>query len=250
MTAPIIAPPLLEPSKTVYANNLNEKIQPDKMKEQLRALFSRFGEIADIICMTSLKRRGQAFIVFTDVSHSTKAIQEMQGALLFGKPVRLNFSKGPSYATLKSQGIDIAPFKELSRLKIMRDRRKERKAEKEGQEEARAKKKQENISSSISGQSKLFGSATPSGIVPMPASVGAPNSILFIQNLPPTRTEEDMQKLFASFLGFKEVRLTDARRDIGFVEFESEADATKALEALQGYPLSEQHKMVVTFAKK
>ena len=71
------------PNQTLYINNLNEKVKKEGMgkvlckftfevyhlpktelKKSLYAIFSQFGPILDIVAMKTLKRRGQAFIVF------------------------------------------------------------------------------------------------------------------------------------------------------------------------------------------
>ena len=50
--------------------------------------------------------------------------------------------------------------------------------------------------------------------------------------------------------GFKEVRLVPGRSDIAFVEFESDRQATDAKNALQGFKVTPQHAMHISFAKK
>merc|ERR1712070_519490 len=55
------------PSETIYVNNLNEKIKGDALKTALRAIFKQFGNILEIVAMDSMRRRGQAFVVFDTV---------------------------------------------------------------------------------------------------------------------------------------------------------------------------------------
>ena len=57
------------------------------MKQQLGILFSKYGTIKDIMCLSSLKRRGQAFIIFEDVESASRAINDLQGAMLNQKPM-------------------------------------------------------------------------------------------------------------------------------------------------------------------
>lgn len=52
------------------------------------------------------------------------------------------------------------------------------------------------------------------------------------------------------FPGFKEVRLVPGKHDIAFVEFESEAQAGVAKDALQGFRITATCAMKITYAKK
>merc|ERR1719146_391970 len=68
-----------EESLTLYVNNLNDKIHPDTLAKNLREVFGAFGVIQDLICMKSLRRRGQAWIVFKELSASAAALKALQG---------------------------------------------------------------------------------------------------------------------------------------------------------------------------
>ena len=67
------------PNHTIYINNLNEKIKKDDLKKSLYAIFSQFGQILDIIALKTLKMRGQAFVIFKEISSATNALRSMQG---------------------------------------------------------------------------------------------------------------------------------------------------------------------------
>ena len=69
----------VRPNHTVYINNLNEKIKKDDLKKSLYAIFSQFGQILDIIALKTLKMRGQAFVIFKEISSATNALRSMQG---------------------------------------------------------------------------------------------------------------------------------------------------------------------------
>ena len=51
------------------------------------AMFSQFGKIIDVVALKTLRLRGQAWIVFTDVSAATSALRTMQGFPFFEKPI-------------------------------------------------------------------------------------------------------------------------------------------------------------------
>lgn len=77
-----------------------------------------------------------------------------------------------------------------------------------------------------------------------------PNNILFLTNLPPETTEIMVQVLFAQFPGFKEARLIPGRYDICFVEFENEFQAGSAKDSLQGFRITPNNAIKITYAKK
>ena len=50
-------------------------------------MFSQFGTILDVVAMKTLKMKGQAFVVFKDVSSATQAMRSMQGFPFHDKPL-------------------------------------------------------------------------------------------------------------------------------------------------------------------
>lgn len=54
----------------------------------------------EIIAKKSIKRRGQAFIVFDSVDSAQNAIDELQAFELFGKQMHLDFAKTRSDVTV------------------------------------------------------------------------------------------------------------------------------------------------------
>ena len=58
-----------------------------ELKKSLYAIFSQFGVIMDIVALKTLKMRGQAFVVFQDISSATNALRSMQGFPFYDKPM-------------------------------------------------------------------------------------------------------------------------------------------------------------------
>ena len=58
-----------------------------ELKKSLYAIFSQFGAILDIVALKTLKMRGQAFVVFQDISSATNALRSMQGFPFYDKPM-------------------------------------------------------------------------------------------------------------------------------------------------------------------
>ena len=57
------------------------------MKKCLYAVFSQFGRILDIVIMRNIRLRGQAWVVFEEISSATAALRSMQGFPFFDKPM-------------------------------------------------------------------------------------------------------------------------------------------------------------------
>ncbi|XP_070509871.1 U1 small nuclear ribonucleoprotein A [Chironomus tepperi] len=211
----------IRPSHTIYVNNLNEKVKKDELKKSLYAIFSQFGQILDIVALKTLKMRGQAFIIFKEISSATNAIRTMQGFPFYDKPMRINYSKTDSDVIAKMKGT----FKE---------RQKKPKAPK-AVEEKKAKKKTIDPAQAAINSSNIE---------------QPPNQILFLTNLPDETNEMMLSMLFNQFPGFKEVRLVPGRHDIAFVEFATEIQSGAAREALNGFKITPTHSMKISFAKK
>lgn len=75
----------IEPSATVYVRDLNDKARKSEMKQALYILFSNYGPILELILLKTQKLRGQAFVVFANLSSATNAIEGLQKFTLFGK---------------------------------------------------------------------------------------------------------------------------------------------------------------------
>ncbi|PVD33693.1 hypothetical protein C0Q70_04953 [Pomacea canaliculata] len=252
----------LQPSHTIYINNLNEKIKKDELKKSLYAIFSQFGQILDIVALKTLKMRGQAFVIFKEINSAANALRSMQGFPFYDKPMRIQFSKKDSDIIAKMKGT------------YVEGERRKRDHDEEG---ARKKKKKTAaggpnvvppaVQPLMPGVVQPPAVRGPPPVVPVPAptmtSAGAvpavpapaipeqpPNQILFITNLPEETNELMLSMLFNQFPGFKEVRLVPGRHDIAFVEFETDMQAGAAKDALQGFKITPSNAMKITFAKK
>ena len=67
----------IPPKETIYVNNLNERINKEELKKSLYAAFSQFGPILDVVALKTFRMRGQAFIVFRDISAATQAVVQL-----------------------------------------------------------------------------------------------------------------------------------------------------------------------------
>lgn len=224
------------PNHTIYINNLNEKIKKEELKKSLYAIFSQFGQILDIVALKTLKMRGQAFVIFSDINGASNALRSMQGFPFYEKPMRIQYAKNQSDVIAKRYG-----------TYVERPKRDSSAASKEP-----AVKKEKKEKSGASGANGSAVSAPGAGSSGGSQQNGneAPNKILFLVNLPEDTEQSVLQMLFQPFAGFKEVRLVPGRADIAFVEFENEALATVAKDALQGFKISPTNPIKISYAKK
>ena len=237
----------IRPNNTIYINNLNEKIKKEELKKSLYAIFSQFGQIMDIVALKTLKMRGQAFVIFKEISSSTNALRTMQGFPFYDKPMRIAYCKTDSDVVAKIKGT----FKERPK-KIKPPKPVQSNDEKRWVTNADCLSEMaiQFLDSFHSDKKKKNADSTQSGGTNTSTAEQPPNQILFLTNLPEETNEMMLSMLFNQFPGFKEVRLVPNRHDIAFVEFATELQSSAAKEALQGFKITPTHAMKISFAKK
>lgn len=232
----------IPPNQTIYVKNLNEKVKKEELKRSLYALFSQYGRILDVVALKTAKLRGQAWVVFSEVTAASTAVRQMQNFPFYDKPMRIQYAKTKSDCVAKEDGT-YAP----------REKKKK-------QEEKAAEKKRKAEDTQQSGQAANRSNGQNNGGPPAQAASRqgktssqesvAPNNILFIQNLPDDTTGMMLQILFQQYPGFREVRMIDARPGIAFVEFGDDSQASVAMLALQGFKITAHNPMAISYAKK
>lgn len=73
---------------------------------------------------------------------------------------------------------------------------------------------------------------------------------MFVQNLAHDTTQDMLQLLFKQFLGFKEIRMIDAKLGIALVEFDDNNQSSTTMQSLQGFKITPQNSMAISYAKK
>ncbi|XP_075905041.1 U2 small nuclear ribonucleoprotein B'' [Nelusetta ayraudi] len=217
----------IRPNHTIYINNVNDKVKKEEMKRSLYALFSQFGQIIDIVALKTMKMRGQAFVVFKELTAATNALRQLQGFPFYNKPMRIQYAKTDSEVISKSKG-------------SYGDKEKKKKD----------KKKTLELLSGAAKKPAGAASAAPVNQAAVQVPDNPPNYILFLNNLPEETNEMMLSMLFNQFPGFKEVRLVPGKHDIAFVEFESDTQAGVAKDALQGFKITATCAMKITYSKK
>ncbi|XP_008782587.1 U2 small nuclear ribonucleoprotein B'' [Phoenix dactylifera] len=232
----------IPPNQTIYIKNLNEKVKKEELKRSLYALFSQYGRILDVVALKTPKLRGQAWVVFTEVTAASNAVRQMQNFPFYDKPLRIQYAKTKSDCVAKEDGTYVPREK------------KKKQEEKAAEKKRRAEEAQQSGSASSGPGAQtnggLPGQASRQGRGSSQEPAAAPNNILFIQNLPHETTSMMLQILFQQYPGFREVRMIEAKPGIAFVEFGDDMQASIAMQALQGFKITPQNPMAITYAKK
>ncbi|KAL6576909.1 hypothetical protein OROMI_011185 [Orobanche minor] len=77
----------IPPNQTIYIRNLNEKVKKEELKRSLYALLSQYGRILDIVALKTANLRGQAWVVFSEVTAASSAVRQMQNFPFYDKPM-------------------------------------------------------------------------------------------------------------------------------------------------------------------
>jgi U2 small nuclear ribonucleoprotein B'' len=57
------------------------------MKQSLKTLFKEYGNVLDVTAHRSIRMRGQAFVTLDSKDAAAKAVKEVKGFPLYGKPM-------------------------------------------------------------------------------------------------------------------------------------------------------------------
>jgi U2 small nuclear ribonucleoprotein B'' len=177
--------------------------------------------------------KGQAFVVFRDISSATNAKHALDNTIFFGKALKVNYSKVMSDVIMKVSG----QYTHKDKIKKDQERRKRREME---YLDIKRKTEKKAVTSMPKIEKSKFLSQTDNTM---------PNNTLFIDNLPADITEPILRAVFSKYNGFKEVRLF-AGKGIAFVEYDNEINAGGALIGLNGLNLTSDCTLHISFAKK
>ncbi|KAF8056388.1 U2 small nuclear ribonucleoprotein B [Scenedesmus sp. PABB004] len=219
----------IAPNQTIYINNLYEKLPKEELRKALYAMFSQFGKIIDVVALKTLRLRGQAWVVFSDVAAATNAKTAMQGFPFFDKPIRVSFAHTKSDAVAKLDGS----------FKPDKDRGKKSAAARDNL----IKRSQAKAAGGGAAAGAAAGAGAADGAAP-------PHKILFATGLPEATTSGMLTLLFQQYPGFAEVRMVESRPGIAFVEFDSALSAGTAMAGLQGFKITPERAMTLTYAKQ
>lgn len=190
----------------------------------------------DVVAHANLRLRGQAFVVFDSIDSAESAISALNSTKvdgLKGSVVQVTYAKSPSDATVAKRG-----DKELDSHVRSRVAQKELK---QLSESSSNKRRAEPVRPAAETPAKKAKTTSETTYNPV-------HKILLLQNLPKSASQDSVAALFSDLPGYVEVRLVPARQ-VGFAEFETEAQAVLAKEKSQGAEI-EGEKLLVSYAKK
>jgi RNA recognition motif-containing protein len=214
------------------------------MIPELRRIYSAYGTVLSVTCKKKISLRGQAFIVFSDVAEAVRALQALQTRTIYGKSMVIRFARRPSNISLKKQGGS----------KLLRQERVARKADKlERARYPRLTKRQRLAHAMASGiipVAPMMPAGQPLMSSASQAVLELPNKTVFVQGLPADASDSELIDMFKRYIGFVEFRRIPNQPEIGFVEYESEAQAGVVRNALDRHELRPGRPIRVTFARR
>ncbi|PNS18667.1 hypothetical protein CAC42_5206 [Sphaceloma murrayae] len=225
----------IPPNATVYVKNLDERVKIPALVEALREVFAEFGTVVDIVAKKSLKRKGQAFVVFESIDAAQTAIDEVNGFELFGKQMNCEFAKTKSDATVKREGNE-DEFEQHKRQRITEKERKQAAV----QAERKKRPAPDQLESEKPKQARV--GQVPDEHLP-------PNTTLMVSGVPEGYNVEAMTAIFARFPEFKEYLEVPFRPGLGFVHYTDLSGAIMAKNATANMQLGDS-KIKVTYQRK
>jgi len=254
-------------NQTLYVNNLNDKINTETLKKSLREVFTAFGGIIDIVAMKSLKRRGQAWIIFREASSAANSLKSLQGFPFYNKPMRINYARSKSDVVAKADGTYVERPKKIVKREDLRKGKTSAPATTTAPAQVQQPMQtqaykaapaaapaapavsQRTIQDRIGWNPNQTQSAPQSAAKPAGGVVSDPNKTLFVENLPVEATDTMLAMLFRQYPGFQEVRLIPGR-NVAFVDYQNEYQAGMAMQGLQGFAMTPEVKLSLTYARK
>lgn len=231
----------IPPNQTLFCYNLSTKIHIIDLRNLLFEFFSPYGKVIDVVASKAdPKKRGNAFIVFSEIGSATAALRDLQGREFLGRVIGINYGKTKSDKVAMLEGT----------YKIRK-----RKA----------------------ADQAMVPSTADASIAPPPEKRAAPSAppgaSLFVENLPSMMTGAALAMLFKQYLGYQRVsiwllltsmywenhfysyysyfqsRLVEGRC-VAFVDFTNEIQAEVAMRGLNGFLVTKENPLKISIAKK
>jgi U2 small nuclear ribonucleoprotein B'' len=185
--------------------------------------------------MSSLARRGQAWVVYESLDSASAARESLHGNLAFGKKMRVSFSRNVSDITRERKGLSPRDRRTQPLLRPLI-----RKSDK-GEVGERDQLMQTS--------EDFFRTDSAAPRIPSGRTYNPPNRVLLAENLPETMTSEGLTSLFGSFEGFQEVRHIPTR-GVAFIEFDSEQKSQVVLTQLSSGASKLKISFKISYAKR
>lgn len=192
-------------------------------------------QVLEIITLRRDGLRGQGWVIFEDVQAATAALNAEQGFTFFGRELKLSYANEKSDRIAKRDGSYVP--------KAKRRKREDQK------NQTTASNDKPPVTTTTTNVETSTNEDQPPPSPPETTAVDAtpPSHILLATDLPADVNEMMLSMLFRQYDGFAEVRLP--RDGLAFIEFDTEPHATLALERLNGFQLTKDDSLKLTYGK-
>jgi U2 small nuclear ribonucleoprotein B'' len=146
----------------------------------------------------------------------------------YDKPMRIQFAKTQSMAAAKAEGKSVLPPAARKRRREERD--------------------DDDLRAPAAKQARTVGPAAAPAMPAVPV-VTLPSRVLLVQGIPQGITADAIKGVFGQFAGLVGVRPV-LERGIAFVDYDSEASATPALQGLNNFRISPEAVLSVSYARQ
>ncbi|CCM04060.1 uncharacterized protein FIBRA_06219 [Fibroporia radiculosa] len=251
-----------QPNATLYVHNLNDKVNKEELRSQLFALFTTYGRVIDVVAAKGPKMRGQAFLVFADLTGATAAMRACEGIVFYDKPMRVEYAKTKSYATLQREDPNFVPPMSVHTKNANAQAASSEKRQRDDRmdEDERALKRERAADDDDDDEEMEIeddddGAKETSTGGAMPAIVQSQSARLLCTNLPQEVTDDVLAVLFQQYQGFQSTHVAQsptpntAGQNVKMAQviFDSPELASAAKEALDGFTLKKGWVMSVAY---
>ncbi|KAJ1860943.1 U2 small nuclear ribonucleoprotein B'', partial [Coemansia sp. RSA 486] len=237
-------------------------IQKDVLKRALYSLCISYGRILDIITLKTMKMRGQAFVVFDDITSATAAMRQLSGKHIFGKPISAEYALSKSEVVAKDDGSyrfgeQRKQMSAKERKKLLGvgatagSKRRPPSSESDSDVDMRSTSKRiatDRDSDAQSDENDSDDDDDGDEQMAIESDSDGSDSSDDIGPLPPKPQEEAEEKTKDQYNGFREVRQVAGKKDIAFVDYDTAEAATAARDVLDGFRISKNFAMKVEFS--
>jgi len=261
---------IFQPNATLYVSNVDWSIKKNILRRSLLALFGRHGKVVEVITLRRECLRGQAWIIFQEISSAISAQRDENGFTFFGKPLKIEFAREKSDRIAKRDGTFVPKDRRMKRVRAVASTKTDN-----GTTAFTQQTNIESFSVSHNNPSSLGLESNPMNhlsSVPPPTPLpttdqeghsqkatqedtlepteteeSPPSNILFAEDLPSECNEMMLAMLFRQYMGYKEVRIP--RTGLAFIEFDDEPHATLALRGLNGFHITSADNLDLKYSK-
>ena len=194
---------------------------------------TQYGPVLDIVAQKTPKKRGQAFVVFRDITAAAAAMRAVQGMAFLGKALRVQFAKTKSDAVAEIDGDIAERRRERIQRRLAAAASAAPAAPAEGDTKAHKRPRSESAAPSDKEE----------------ASEGDAKKAKTVPGLPEACTAAMRGALFSQVAGFVAAKRVPVAPGMAVVEYENEAAAVLARERLRGFRVDSTHAMSIAFMK-